>query len=191
MLVNTEVSVRGLQLGWQMETLLYSSLTVAHLEREARLEIRCIPDMHGSPCLPLGKTFAGSCCALQLRPCSLSPFPAKLSEWKMEPLIIPFPRPHPLPPLPSTALLKAFRGHPGTVHFQSSDSFSIFILLTFPQHLKLSVTISLLLESVILSCVNPLVPSVVSTMALKYGLWASGFVPLLFFSSTLSLSDIS
>lgn len=187
MLVNTEVFVRaeGLWLGWQMETLLYSSLTVAHLETEDCLEIRCIPDMHRSPCLPLGKTFAGSCCALQLQSCSLFPFPAKLSEWKMGPLIIPFPQPHPLhasflPPV-------SWKLSEVTCELcipKSSDIFFTFILLTFPQHLTLSITVSLA-PRFCPDWIHPLVLWVVSTLALKHGLSGPGFVPLLF-SFTLS-----
>lgn len=89
------------------------------------------------PLLLLWKTFAGSCCALQLRSCSVFLFAAKLSEWKMEPLIVPFPQPPP-PRTPASSLCspEAFKRSPMNHSFPMPVTFSpSSSSLTFPQTL--------------------------------------------------------
>lgn len=74
---------------------------------------------------------------------------------------------------------------------KSNDISSIFIFLILPQHLMLFITGSFLLDSVILPCVNPLVPLMVSTTTSKHHLRRPGFVPLFFFLYMCSLLVVS
>lgn len=111
----------GLQLGWQMEMLLCSPSTVAHLEAEASLEIRCIPDMQ----VPLPPPWKNLCWVLLCPPATILfslPFPCQTFWMKNGATHHPISStPPPALQLPPTALqkaLRAWRGYWGTTHFQ-------------------------------------------------------------------------
>lgn len=98
--------------------------------------------------------------------------------------------PPPAHQLPSTSLLKTFRGHLWTMHFQIQWYFlhlhSFDLLPAFD-----AVYHGLSPPRFCPGWIHPLVLWVVSTLALKHGLSGPGFVPLLFFFTLSSLLVMS
>jgi hypothetical protein len=142
--------------GRQMETLLYSSLTTAHLEREASLGIRCIPDMPKVPSSSFEKPLLDPAVPSSYDPV-LSSFslPNFLNE-KWSHSSSHFLNPH--PPallLPPCALLKPSRGHRWTTHFQCQWHFlHLHPPWLSPKHWMGLITVWFSLNSVTLSYVG-------------------------------------